>query len=266
MKALAKPATAVPSARRLPPLSTVASRIVEQASQEDADITTLAQLIEIDPALTIAVLRLVNSSFYGLSRQVGTVSEGMMVLGMNTLRRVAIAVAIAQPMQRLGIPRSLVEATWHKAIAGAVLAARLLDGHAESQLAFTAGILQDLGRFELHLRAPEAYAPLEALAGADLCAAERAAFGEDHAQVGAGLAQTWALPTVIVDAVAAHHRPAELVPTGAAAQAVWIASLVGDAALGLEMLPPLPHIRVDLAQAQAASQRDVAGLCSLLGV
>ncbi len=266
MKVLAKPASPVPSPRRLPPLSCVASRIVEQASQEDADITTLAQLIEIDPALTIAVLRLVNSPFYGLSRQVGTVNEGMMVLGMNTLRRVAIAAAIAQPLSRLGMQRSLVEATWRKAIAGAVLASRLLDGHAESQLAFTAGVLQDLGRFELQLRSPVAYAPLEALAGAELCAAERATFGEDHAQVGASLAQTWALPSVIVEAIAAHHRPAVQAPTGAAAQAVWIASLVGDAALGLEMLPPLPHIRVDLAQAQAASQRDVAALCSLLGV
>jgi putative nucleotidyltransferase with HDIG domain len=254
------------SPRRLPPLSAVASRIVEQTSQEEVDMTTLARLIEVDPALTIAVLRLVNSPFYGLSRKVGTVSDGMMVLGMNTLRRMAVAVAIAQPLQRLGIQRSLVEITWHKAIAGAVLAARLLDGHAEAQLAFTAGILQDLGRLELHLRSPASYTPLESLCGLDLCAAESEVFGEDHAHVGAELAHSWALPAVIVDAIAQHHQAAERAPTGAAAQAVWIASHVGDAALGLSLPPPLLHIRVDLAQAQSDSQRDVAALCGLLGL
>ncbi len=258
-------ALAAPLRRRLPPLSAVASRIVQQASLDDPDLGLLARLIELDPALTVAVLRLVNSPFFGMSRQVGTVSDAIMVLGMATVRRVAIASAVTQPLQQLGLKRSLVQAMWRKAIAGAVLATRLLDGHADSQLAFTAGVLQDIGRLDLHLRDPEAYAALESLSGAALCAAEQAAFGHSHAAAGAALAEAWALPPAIVEAIALHHQPAALAPAAPAAQAVWLASLIGDGGLGLAPMPPLPHIRADMAQAQAASQRESQALCQLVG-
>ncbi len=255
-----------PVRRRLPPLSTVASRIVQQANEADPDLSVLARLIELDPALTVAVLRLVNSPFYGLSRQVGTVNEAIMVLGMATVRRVAIASAVSQPLQQLGLKRSLVHAMWRKAIAGAVLAARLLDGHADSQLAFTAGVLQDLGRLELHLRSVDDYAAMEALSGQQLCAAEVAAFGLHHAAAGAELAQAWSLPATIVEAIAQHHQGHAHAPQAPAAQAVWLASLVADGDLGLAMMPPLQHIKADLSQAQAAAQREIEALCRLVGV
>jgi HD-like signal output (HDOD) protein len=256
---------ATPARRRLPLLSTVANRIVQQASEADPDMGLLARLIELDPALTVAVLRLVNSPFYGLSRQVGTVSAAIMVLGMDTVRRVAIASAIAQPLQQLGLKRSLVHAMWRKAIGGAVLASRLLDGQATSQLAFTAGVLQDLGRLDLHLRSPETYAALEGLAGRALCDAETTAFGQDHASAGAELAQAWSLPAAIVESIALHHQAPEQAPQAAAAQAVWLASLISDGDLGLTVMPPLLHIQADLVQAQAASQREIEALCKVVG-
>lgn len=259
-------AAAAPVRRRLPPLSAVANRIVQQTAQEDVDLAALSRLIELDPALTVAVLRLVNSPFYGLPRQVGTVSAGIMVLGLSTVRRVAIASAIAQPLQQLALKRSLVDAMWRKAIGGAVLASRLLDGHAASQVAFTAGVLQDLGRLDLHLRAPDGYAAMESLTGHALCDAERSCFGQTHAEAGAELAEAWALPPAIVEAIALHHQACEQVPLNPAAQAVWLASLIGDGDLGDAMMPPLAHIEVDMAQAQAASLREIEALCSVVGV
>jgi HD-like signal output (HDOD) protein len=254
-----------PARRRLPPLSTMAQRIVQQVTREDADLAALARLIELDPGLTVAVLKLVNSPFYGLQRQVGTVSEAIMVLGMATVRRVAIASAIAGPLQALGLRRELLDTMWRHAISSAVLASRLLDGHAASQLAFTAGVLQDLGRLALHLDGPAAYAPLEALGGADLCAAERAACGQTHAAVGAALAESWALPAPIVEAIALHHRPAEQAGAGAAAQAVCLASLIVDGDAANTDLPPLCHVQVDPALALAASRRETDALCALVG-
>jgi HD-like signal output (HDOD) protein len=247
-------------------MSTVANRIVQQANQNDPDLAVLARLIELDPALTVAVLRLVNSPFYGLSRQVATVNESIMVLGMDTVRRLSMAMAIAQPLQQLGLRRNLVEAMWRKALAGAVLACKLLDGHAQSQVAFTAGVLQDLGRLDLHLRSPEIYAALEGLVGAELCDAEQHSFGLTHAEAGADLAEAWALPPAIVEAVAMHHRPGPQVPELPVAQAVWLASLVGDSELDLSAMPALRHIQTDIATAQAASQREVAALYSAVGV
>jgi HD-like signal output (HDOD) protein len=147
-----------------------------------------------------------------------------------------------------------------------VMASRLLDGNAASQLAFTAGVLQDLGRLELHLRSAEAYTALEGLAGQALCAAEEDAFGQHHATAGAELAQAWSLPLGIVEAIAQHHQVPEQAPEPAAAQAVWLASLIGDGDLGLAMMPPLVHIQADLVQAQAASQREIQALCNVVGV
>ena len=259
-------ATANSARRRLPPLSTVASRIVQQASQEDPDLASLGRLIELDPALTVAVLRLVNSPFYGLSRQVATVSEAIMVLGMGTVRRVALTTAVAHPIQQLGLKRSLLEAVWRKSLAGAVLACNLLDGHAQSQVAFTAGVLQDLGRLDLYLRSPENYAAMECLAGAELCEAEQRSFGLTHAEAGAELAEAWALPPVIVEAIVLHHRPGPNAPEVPVAQAVWLASLVGDGELGLFAMPTLLHIQTDIIAAQVASQREVATLYCAVGV
>ena len=252
--------------RRLPPLSTAASRIVQQVSQEDPALATLGRLIELDPALTVAVLRLVNSPFYGLSRQIATVNEAIMVLGMGTVRRVAMAVAIAQPTQQLGLKRSLVETVWRKSLAGAVLACNLLDGHAQSQVAFTAGVLQDLGRLDLYLRSPENYAALDSLTGAELCEAEKRSFGLSHAEAGAELAEGWALPPAIVEAIAMHHHCGPDAPKSPVAQAVWLASLVGDGELGLSAMPGLTHIQTDIVAAQVASQREVASLYSAVGV
>lgn len=239
---------------------------MQQASQDDPDLAVLARLIELDPALTVAVLRLVNSPFYGLSRQVATVNEAIMVLGMGTVRRVAMATAIAQPLQQLGLSRGLVETMWRKALAGAVLACKLLDGHAQSQVAFTAGVLQDLGRLDLHLRSPEIYTPMEGLTGAELCQEEQHSFGQTHAEAGAALAEAWALPAAIVEAILMHHRPGPQAPEAPVAQAVWLASLIGDGELGLSAMPTLAHIQIDIVAAQAASEHEVRALYGAVGL
>lgn len=254
-----------PVRRQLPPLSPAAQRLVQQAAQGDADPVALARLVELDAALTIAVLRLVNSPFFGLRRQVGTVGEGIERLGLATVQRLALAAAIAQPLPQLQLRRRLMDAMWRKAMAGAVLASRLLDGHAASPMAFTAGVLQDIGRLELHLRSPDDYAAMESLSGSVLCAAERACFGQTHAAAGAELAEAWGLPPTVVEAIARHHARPELVPASPAGQAVWLASLIGDADLGTLALPPLVHLKADPAQALAASQRESEALCVLVG-
>jgi HD-like signal output (HDOD) protein len=104
------------------------------------------------------------------------------------------------------------------------------------------------------------------LAGAELCHAEQDAFGQTHAQAGAQLAEAWALPPAIVEAIESHHVPGPEAPQGPVAQAVWLASLVGDGELGRSAMPALTHIQADIAQAQAASQREVAALFSVVGV
>lgn len=251
---------------RLPPLSTVAHRILLMAGQEEPDLPGMTRLIELDPALTVSVLRLVNSPFYGLSRQVGTVSDAIMVVGMGTVRRIAITSAVAQPLGQLPLDSRLVEAMWRKALAGAVLACKLLDGHAQSQVAFTAGVLQDIGRLELYLRCPESYAPIVGLAGADLWRAEREGFEQTHAEAGAELADAWALPNAIVKAVASHHEQGQQAPQEPVAQAVWLASLIEDGDTSLATLPALQHIQADISAARAASQVEVAALCSAVGV
>ena len=261
--ATAAPGT--PARRQLAPLSPVAQRIVQHALRDDTDPAALAQLVDLDPALTIAVLRLVNSPFYGPRRPVGTVSEGILVLGIASVRRLAMAAAIAQPLLQRPLKRRLMHIVWRKAMAGAVLASHLLDGHAASQIAFTAGVLQDIGRLELQLRSPDDHAALESLGGSTLCRAERASFGQSHAEVGASLADAWGMPAAVVEAIALHHAPPEQLGASPAAQALWLASLIGDADLGTLALPPLVHVQTDPAQALAASQRETEALCALVG-
>jgi HD-like signal output (HDOD) protein len=182
-----------------------------------------------------------------------------------TVYRLALAAAIAQPLQQLRLKRRLMDAMWCKAIAGAVLASQLLDGHAASPIAFASGMLQEIGRLELHMRSPEDYAAMESLSGGELCAAERNRFGQSHANVGAALAEAWGLPPTVVEAIAVHHAAPEHVTASPAAQAVWLARLIGDADLGTLALPTLVHVQADPAQALAASQRESEALRALVG-
>ena len=206
------------NSKDLPTIPVLLARILAVVDGDRSSTRDLVEVMQRDQALTGRVLRLANSGFFGFAREVSTLPRAVMILGFGTVRSLALGVKVWEAF--LGHGGSALGELWeHAALVGA--AARLIAQStrtAEPEEVFTAGLLHDVGRVVLAVRFPAEYAAVIAGAGpADVTREsaddlppleerERAAFGIDHAQAGAWLAETWALPPMMVEAAASHHR------------------------------------------------------------
>lgn len=195
----------------LTPLKTVAAKAIQLAEDERAAAMDLATVISSDQALTAKLLRLSNSAYYGYARRIGTVREAVILLGMRTVRSVAIASGI---IDAFGVPefgqsfdRDLFWA--HSVTVGLVAEAIARETKsARPEDAFTAGVIHDIGKLAMMVAEPELFARTVELVMVDeltYAEAEAQVFGASHAQVGARLAQRWKFPESLVEAIQAHH-------------------------------------------------------------
>jgi putative nucleotidyltransferase with HDIG domain len=198
------------NSKDLPTIPVLLARILAVVDGERSSTRDLVEVMQRDQALTSRVLRLANSGFFGFAREVSTLPRAIMILGFGTVRSLALGVKVWETF--LGHGSTLLTGLWeHAALVGA--ASRLIAQRvraAEPEEIFTAGLLHDIGRVVLALRFPAEYGTIVdagSLSDVPLVERERGVFGIDHAQAGAWLAETWALPPTIVGAAKTHHQP-----------------------------------------------------------
>lgn len=216
----------------LPPLPLVAGRLVSALGDTETAVADLARLIGMDQGIAAKVLRLVNSSYYGFARQVTTLGQAVVILGFNTVRNLALAIAT---FDKFTLPQqSPLDPTqfWEHALAVAVCAQTLAQRKnlpaKIGEEAFLAGLLHDIGKMFLCQHFPNSYRAALETAWEEQCrisVAEQRHCGAAHTQVGKRIAEKWNLPPALAVAIGRHHEPAK-------AQTCWeIAALVnaGDA-------------------------------------
>lgn len=231
--------------RDLPPLPSVVLELVESLGHEELSATQYAAKISRDQALAAKTLRLANSSFYGRGRQVRSVAEAIGVLGLRTVRGVVTAAGLAGSFRRhAGFDH---DAFWRHSIGSALCSQALAGelGRDDGDLAFTVGLLHDIGRLALASAFAPAYAEVEQWRRDQDCPdgeAERAVLGIDHAEVGGLIARQWNFAPPIVDAIREHHAPpdaAVVTLTGIAHMADAVAHALGLAGNADEAVPTL---------------------------
>ncbi len=196
-----------------------AARVQAVADDRGASLGDLERVVGTDPALSAALLRLANSAFFGLRRQVGDLRQAILVLGSRATRDLALALALS------GLGRSqhpLRARLWDQALRGATAAraiASFTHGAVNAGDAFVAALLRDLGRVLLLELEGDAYGDIER-DGAGLLAVERAAYAVDHAELGAACLGRWGIPAATCAAVGAHHAARA---DSALAAVVWLA-------------------------------------------
>jgi len=172
------------------------------------------RLIEIEPELTAQLLRLVNSVAIGGSA-IGSLDTAIIRLGANEIARIAMSLTLGRLMAIR--PTSYVrrpEMLWRHCVRTA-LACRFLHPicrrlYADADLAFTAGLLHDIGKIVLNQAPPDALEVIgevmleERINATD---AEVAIFGSDHAEIGGLILERWKLPSALTNAVRLHHAP-----------------------------------------------------------
>jgi putative nucleotidyltransferase with HDIG domain len=195
----------------LPSLPAVVAELIESFEDENADGGGIAQKIGQDQALCVKVLRVANSSFYGLQGKVVTVQDAMVVLGFRNVRTLVMAAGVAGSFPAVAAGGFDLRAFWMHGIVTAVCArAFAADAGINPDRAFTAGLLHDIGRVVLASCFPEHYRRVAEYRARHDCypiEAERHVLGLDHAVVGSALTERWKFAPVIQQAVAGHHAP-----------------------------------------------------------
>lgn len=200
------------SVRALPALPEVVFRLIQSLDDPNLDLAQLEALVTMDQALVAKVLRIANSSFYGLLRQVGTVRDAAMVMGFGALRNLAIATATINHFSSLRLPPDFTYRDfWAHGMACALAAEWLaLECREPEGVAFTAGLLHDMGRLVLASDYPAHYAACrqyKVTHGCGLIEAEQAVLGLTHPTIGAAMARHWHFPLLVADAIEHHHQP-----------------------------------------------------------
>lgn len=199
------------SVHELPALPAVVLELIQSLGDAQVSAEQLAVKISHDQAIAAKTLRLANSSFYGLPRQVTSIAEATAILGLRTLRSVATAAGLVGGFDTSRCKSFDFDAFWRHSI-GTALTARALAQRTrlDEDAAFTLGLVHDIGRLVLVSSYDDEYAHAIAYRAEHDClmhAAERHHFGVDHAEVGGVIAEHWHFAPEIVTAIACHHRP-----------------------------------------------------------
>ncbi len=201
----------VAKAGQLYSLPAVAMKVLQLTNNPQVDTHALKECIENDPALTGKILRVVNSSLFGLTREVSDLNQALAMMGTKPLKLLVLGFSLPDSLFA-GVAGGTLQQYWRhtltKAVAGREISETLWNTAGDE--AFIAGLLQDIGILLLIRELGEPYVKFldkVSSGGQDLAALEAESMGFDHTTVSARLLATWGLPHALVQAVA--QRPAE---------------------------------------------------------
>ena len=213
--------------RELPPLPRTFRELQRVLADPNAGLRAVADVIESDIGLSAKILKLTNSSFFGLGRSVRSVAEAIPLLGIETVKSLTLSNALFSPEAVPPAVLQLAESLHEHSLAVGALAGKLAPAE-HSRAAFAAGMLHDVGRMVIGVELPEFDADEETMVGrrADLDARRPSSEESAHAYVGGYLLALWGLPFNVVEAVAGHHgdprwcNPSSLAAAVHAAEAI----------------------------------------------
>ncbi len=200
--------------QRMPSLSTTVGKVMEICSRTDASPNELNKVVSLDPVLTGQVLKLINSAYYSLVNKVTSLTRAITMLGMNTVKNIALSTAIIRTISGAKKSRALPTTKFWAQSIGTGVSARLLGelkdfSLMEREELFLAGLLHDLGKIPFG----DEYSEVLNMARRrqlPLIRVERHMLGIDHEEVGLMIAEKWKLNTVITECITKHHEAGKL--------------------------------------------------------
>jgi len=201
---------------QVPPLSAAASRLLQLQSRPDRSLAQAAEIVEVDAGLTMAVLKASNSAAAAPASPITSVRQACTYLGERTILALSLSACVPGGMV-MPIPGYQSEhgGLWRHSLRSGVAArdlAHRCNHPVEAELAFTSGILHDIGKPILSSVLKSAAKDElrdAAVAKQDIAALERKMVGMSHAEVGEALAKRWRLPETLQAGIRYHHEPTE---------------------------------------------------------
>lgn len=258
-------------ADNLPSLPTVAVQVLNLIHSDNVTVAQIAKVIEHDPALTSKILKVSNSSLFGMSRQISSLQQAVVVLGLRTVKVMALTFSLVDAMQSRQSGGFDYQAYWRRSLTAAVAARQLgkfLSSDEADEL-FVAALLSDIGMLAaFHVDKPAYQQVLIESESAEvpIHLIEQKQLGATHETFASHLLDSWGLPERIVSAIAAHHQSADVLNRLAAEKSNPMIPLLGAAVLIADMFcspggaKELPVVRSDVPNLVPIDGDELAGL------
>jgi HD-like signal output (HDOD) protein len=195
--------------RLVPPFPAIAQRVLGLINQEDVSIREVYELVRMDLSFSAELLRFANSALFGSRREVKSLPQAIVVVGLDRVKTMATFVALNR-MVRSSVRVAALRKIWIHSLATAIIAdeaSRLT--RVARDTAYTTGLLHNLGTLGLMSAYPDEYSRMLEVSndfGFDILSTERDLFEIDHCAAGAYLAHDWDFPDELGAAIASHHE------------------------------------------------------------
>lgn len=194
----------------LPSLPKVVQEVMQMLNREDLIISDLARKVEHDAVISAKVLKLANSSYYGVTRAIKTIDDAIAILGLSNLRTLVMASGVTSSVT--DAPGLDLKKFWrHSLIAASVSREIAKVFGKDAEVAYIAGLLHQIGGLLIHLVFPKLSVEVESVCdGLSVEArqiAEHEIIGLDHCQIGEELANRWNFPSEISRALRYYAMP-----------------------------------------------------------
>jgi len=206
----------VSNIRNLPTPPIVFHQIQRVIGQPSSSASEVAKILAEDPAMSVKVLKLTNSAFYGLSREIESVKEAVVIVGMEAIKNLVLSASVLDMFKNKDLDADFQEKFWRHSLASGfccrILAKQLRDrGMVDADAAFSAGLLHDVGKMVMTCFLPDEKQKIAEARSSDNQSLdhelEARVLGYSHADIGAVLAEQWKLPAKLLDAIQNHHTP-----------------------------------------------------------
>lgn len=202
--------------QKLPALSTIVTELLSTIDQADIDIDSIAEKISCDQTLTVKLLRLANSSFYGMQHKISSTREAINILGFKNVRMMVASSAITGSIASTKIKNFSFRSFWLHSI-GTAICAQEIAAHAgaNQEFAFITGLIHDIGRLVLVTHYPDQY---ESVLGnqiqqrCELETAELQQLGIDHSEISKLVLNYWKFPQAMQIAVSSSQPDSTCAP------------------------------------------------------
>ncbi len=192
----------------------VALRINTMVEDQDCSVVEIGEVIKQDPALTVKLLKLANSSYFGFRAEIETVARAVTVLGTQKVRDLALGISAGNAFSKVSNDIQSMENYWRHSILCGLSASALAakSEEASPDAAFTAGLLHDIGQLIIFNQEPELSKQALLMVEdetdvSEMNQAEQLLLGFDHAELGGTLARNWNLPERLISCIQYHHDP-----------------------------------------------------------
>jgi putative nucleotidyltransferase with HDIG domain len=217
-------------AGELPSLPEVYIRVTELLETESATGLKIGEAVQTDPALTVRILKLINSAYYGLQNPVTSISQAVTLLGRQQLQQVLVGSVLAGVFKDFDITSFPLRDFWQHCIKTAIIARQLAMQNAhviDHEAFFTAGLLHDIGWLVIAKVNPGSYLQITGLARSenkDVIQVEAEKLGVTHIDVGVALLEKWGIPGLITQCVRKHHDTDHIGPYAIETSLVYLAN------------------------------------------